>query len=94
MTVDNSILSTNGNGFQITVETANITENSAEATYLARGTGGTGTGLEVRVTVSGGTASYTYDIVDGGRDYTIGDIVTLTAVDSGGSIEVEITQVG
>ena len=61
----------------MTVTEVEQTETSIEAVYLATATGGTGTGLEVRVTVESGASSF--EIVDGGRDYTVGDAVTLSA---------------
>ena len=93
LTVDNFLLGTNGNGFSVTVTEVKQTETSIEAVYLATATGGTGTGLEVRVTVeSGGTSSF--EIVDGGRDYTVGDAVTLSAPGEIGNPVIEVTQVG
>ncbi|MEC8742387.1 MAG: DUF2589 domain-containing protein [Candidatus Thermoplasmatota archaeon] len=93
LTVDNFLLGTNGNGFSVTVTEVEQTETSIEAVYLATATGGTGTGLEVRVTVeSGGTARF--EIVDGGRDYTVGDAVTLSAPGEIGNPVIEVTQVG
>jgi hypothetical protein len=93
LTVDNFLLGTNGNGFSVTVTEVDQSESDIEAVYLASATGGTGTGLEVRVTVSDAGTS-TFEIVDGGRDYTVGDAVTLSAPGETGNPVIEVTQVG
>ena len=93
LTVDNALLGTNGNGFSVTVTGVHQTQSAIEAVYLASATGGTGTGLEVRVTVPPSGTS-TFEIVDGGRDYTVGDAVTLSAPGETGNPVVEVMQVG
>ena len=93
LTVDNFLLGTNGNGFSVTVTEVNQTQTNIEAVYLASATGGTGTGLEVRVTVDD-TGASAFEIVDGGRDYTVGDAVTLSAPGETGNPVVEVMQVG
>ena len=93
LTVDNSLLGTNGNGFSVTVTDVDRTPNNIETVYLASATGGTGTGLEVRVTVDD-TGASSFEIVDGGRDYTVDDAVTLSAPGETGNPVVIVTQVG
>ena len=93
LTVDNFLLGTNGNGFSVTVTEVEQTETSIEAVYLATATGGTGTGLEVRVTVDH-TGASKFEIVDGGRDYTVDDAVTLSAPGETGNPVVIVKQVG
>lgn len=93
LTVDNFLLGTNGNGFSVTVTEVHQTQNDIEAVYLASATGGTGTGLEVRVTVNDAGVS-AFEIVDGGRDYTVGDAVTLSAPGETGNPVIKVTQVG
>ena len=91
-----------GGGF--TTEVSEVEDTPSDwfdTAFICTASGGSGSGLRVRVNLTGidtsgvGTISVTTDdIIDSGRDYVLGEKVTLTNTNGPGRIEdVEITKV-
>jgi hypothetical protein len=59
-------------------------------TYDITGSGGTGTGFTARVTIDGSTTPV-IDITNGGKNYTVGDTITISNSQIGGTPATNIT---
>ena len=91
-----------GGGFTTEDQLDDTPTDWFDTEFICTASGGSGSGLRVRVNLTGvstgsgvGTISVTTDdIIDSGRDYVLGEKVTLTNTNGPGRIEdVEITKV-
>ena len=77
--------------------TFNITGSTLAAVPSASVTGGSGTGLEVSLTLSTTASLSTITVIDGGTGYVIGDTVTIPSASAGatasGGVDISFTLV-
>ena len=92
---DNRDLGGVGSGFEAEVTDTDGNDQMLDTHYICVGTSGSGEDLRVRLLQSGSDpTSWSVDaVLDGGRDYSIGE-VNVSHVDGPGTATVNITQVG
>jgi len=77
-------LSQTSKGDVVEVENVSYTSSNIPGVYTVSPVGGTGTGLSLRITLDISSAPDIF-IVDGGKNYTAGDSLTISAANLGGS---------
>ena len=92
--IDSQELGGTGSGFQYRVTETDVGQDFKDTVYICESSGGSGSGLKARIVQYklGGFSSA--EVVDGGRDYDVGQTVTLINEDGPGSVSVAITRVG
>jgi hypothetical protein len=83
-------LTQTGRGDVTDIESISGGTGGIAGTYDVTGSGGSGTGFTARITIDGSTVP-TIDITNGGKDYTVGNTITISIAQIGGSPATNIT---
>ena len=83
-------LSQAGKGDVVDIDTISGGTNATSGIYDVTTTGGTGNSFEARVTIDG-SSTPVIEINNGGKNYTVGDTLTISAAQIGGSPANNIT---